>query len=127
MSLAGLISTSESMFPGLAKSVGPSADEMADAFHKMQFDRRVLVSGYQTAVFDMHSAKDRARYSKCMLDLSEKTQARTACITAHERKMLPRKDGSAGWFNYLEWVEFRLDERKIATCRPANGDKNGKA
>ena len=111
--LAGTLGTSESMFPGLLKSIAPDPDEMADAYRRMQIDRRTVFSGYHVEVFDMHSANGRRKYERLMVSLNEKTQARTATVLVHDRKMLPRTDGSAGWFNYLEWAEFRLDERNL--------------
>ena len=111
--LAGALGTSESMFPGLMKSIAPDPDEMADAYRRMQIDRRAVFSGYHVEVFDMHSANGRRKYERLMVSLNEKTQARTATVLVHDRKMLPRKDGSAGWFNYIEWAEFRLDERNL--------------
>lgn len=111
--LAGTLGTSESMFPGLMKSIAPDPDEMADAYRRMQIDRRTVFSGYHVEVFDMHSANGRRKYERLMVSLNEKTQARTATVLVHDRKMLPRKDGSAGWFNYIEWAEFRLDERNL--------------
>lgn len=111
--LAGTLGTSESMFPGLMKSIAPDPDEMADAYRRMQIDRRTVFSGYHVEVFDMHSANCRRKYERLMVSLNEKTQARTATVLVHDRKMLPRKDGSAGWFNYIEWAEFRLDERNL--------------
>lgn len=112
-SLAGTLGTSESMFPGLMKSIAPDPDEMADAYRRMQIDRRAVFSGYHVEVFDMHSANGRRKYERLMVSLNEKTQARTATVLVHDRKMLSRKDGSAGWFNYIEWAEFRLDERNL--------------
>lgn len=111
--LAGTLGTSESMFPGLMKSIAPDPDEMADAYRRMQIDRRTVFSGYHVEVFDMHSANGRRKYERLMVSLNEKTKARTATVLVHDRKMLPRKDGSAGWFNYIEWAEFRLDERNL--------------
>ena len=111
--LAGTLGTSESMFPGLMKSIAPDPDEMADAYRRMQIDRRTVFSGYHVEVFDMHSANGRRKYERLMVSLNEKTQARTATVLVHDRKMLPRKDGSAGWFSYIEWAEFRLDERNL--------------
>ena len=111
--LAGTLGTSESMFPGLMKSIAPDPDEMADAYRRMQIDRRAVFSGYHVEVFDMHSSNGRRKYERLMVSLNEKTQARTATVLVHDRKMLPRKDGSAGWFNYIEWAEFRLDERNL--------------
>lgn len=111
--LAGTLGTSESMFPGLLKAITPDPDEMADAYQRMQVDRRAVFDGYHVEVFDMHSADGRRRYERLMVSLNEKAQARTATVIVHDRKMLPRKDGSSGWFNYIEWAEFRLDERNL--------------
>jgi hypothetical protein len=58
----------------------------------------------------MHDGKQRAAYARRMLDLSERVQLGTVRILVHDRQLLHRKDGSSGWFGYLEWMEYERDQ-----------------
>lgn len=109
MDLAGLQSTAESLFPSL-KAIGPTEAEIKDGENRMQSGRVVQPTGYHTAVFDSQVEKDRKAYAKLVLDLYRRGQMRTASILCNERQVLTRKDGSTGWFNYLEWIEFGKDD-----------------
>lgn len=104
--LAGLQSEVDTLFPAI-RSLTPSAKEVKEGEDKMRFGRIIEISGYKTEIFDMHVAKERAAYAKRMLDLSKRAQAATVRILVHDRQLLQRKDGSTGWFGYLEWMEYR--------------------
>lgn len=105
--LAGLQSEVDTLFPAIREGLTPSNDEVKTGELKARFGRLVEISGYKTEIFDMHVAKERAAYAKRMLDLSKRVQTATARILVHDRQMLQRKDGSTGWFGYLEWMEYR--------------------
>ena len=103
--LAGLQSETETLFPAI-RGLTPTEEELAAGEQKARFGRVVRISGYKTEIFDMHAAKDRAAYNKRMLDLSRRAQLGTVRILVHDRHLLSRKDGSTGWFGYLEWMEY---------------------
>lgn len=103
--LGGLQSTTDSLFPAL-RSMIPSATELKEGELKEEFGRTVKLSGYHTEIFDMHSAKDRKAYSKLMMDLTLRIQVGKVRILFNDRKTMTRKDGSTGWFVFLEWMEF---------------------
>lgn len=105
--LAGLQSTTDSLFPSL-RGLTPSADELREGDAKLKAGRVVELSGYKTEIFDMHSAKDRKAYTSRMLDLSKRAQLARVRILQHDRQVLARKDGSTGWHVYLEWMECDL-------------------
>lgn len=105
--LAGLQSQVETLFPALRDQMTPDEETLRDGERNLKFGRVVEISGYKTEIFDMHVQKDRAAYTKRMLDLSKRVQLGTVRILVHDRQTLPRKDGSAGWFSYLEWMEYR--------------------
>ena len=106
--LAGLQSETETLFPAI-RGLAPTSDELAAGEQRARFGRIVRISGYKTEIFDMHVAKDRAAYNKRMLDLSRRAQIGTVRILVHDRHLLSRKDGSTGWFGYLEWMEYTRD------------------
>lgn len=110
MNLAGLRTPSETLFPGL--NVAPSADEFKDGEDRLNAGKVVKLTGYETKVFDMHDAKQRAAYSKLMLDLSLRMQTRRAQVLANDKQVMTRKDGTTGWFRYLEWMEFDWAEEQ---------------
>ena len=106
--LAGLQSQVDTLFPNLRLT--PEAQELQDGENKAAANRIVRISGYKTEIFDMHNAKQRAAYDKRMMDLSVRVQMRTAAILVHDRQLMTRKDGSTGWFGYLEWMEYAWEE-----------------
>lgn len=107
--LSGLQSEVDTLFPSLHGFV-PGEEELKLGETKARFGRLVKISDYRTEIFDMHSAKDRSAYSRRMLDLSERVQTGTVRILVHDRQVMQRKDGSTGWFGYIEWMEFRRVE-----------------
>lgn len=118
--LAGLQSEVDTLFPAI-RSLTPSAKEVKEGDDKMRFGRIIEISGYKTEIFDMHVAKERAAYAKRMLDLSKRAQTASVRILVHDRQLLQRKDGSTGWFGYLEWMEYSRTDAPGAT-----GSKAGK-
>ena len=104
--LAGLQSEIDTLFPAI-RTMTPDEDEIKRGEDKIKAGRVIEISGYKTEVFDMHLSKDRSAYTKRMLDLSRRAQLGTVRILVHDRQTLHRKDGSSGWFGYLEWMEFR--------------------
>lgn len=108
INMAGLRDTSATLFPGL--HVSPGADEMQDGEDKLKSGRIVRLSGYETRIFDMHDAKQRKKYSDLMLDLTVRQQTRKVQILVDDRQVMTRKDGTTGWFRYLEWMEFDWDD-----------------
>jgi len=109
--LAGLQDEVATLFPSL-KGLVPSAAEIQAAEDKLKAGRIITLSGYKTEVFDLHVAKDRTAYTKRMLDLSQRAQLGTVRVLVHERQLISRKDGSTGWFAYLEWMEYDAKTRK---------------
>ena len=107
--LSGLQSVEESLFPAI-RGLAPSQEELEAGEKKLLFGKTVRISGYKTEVFDMHDAKSRAAYNKRMLDLSQRAQVGTVRLLAHDRCVMSRKDGSTGWFGYLEWMEYKRRE-----------------
>ena len=108
--LAGLQSDVDTLFPAI-KSLAPTDDEVKKGEEKARYGRLVEISGYKAEIFDMHVAKERAAYTKRMMDLSKRVQTAAVRILVHDRQMLHRKDGSTGWFGYLEWMEFTSKDR----------------
>ena len=108
--LAGLQSEVDSLFPAL-RGLTPDDSTLREGEQKLKYGRVIKISGYKTEVFDMHNQKERAAYTKRMLDLSRRAQLGTVRILVHDRQMLSRRDGSTGWFGYLEWMEYkRVDD-----------------
>lgn len=107
--LAGLQSDVDSLFPRL-RDLTPDESTIREGEQKARYGRVVEISEYRTEIFDMHVAKDRTAYNRRMLDLSKRAQLGTVRILVHDRQTLSRKDGSTGWFGYLEWMEYsRVD------------------
>lgn len=121
--LAGLQSDAESLFPAI-RSLVPSPEELDDAEKRAMFGRVVNISGYKTEIFDMHDPKRVAAYNKRMLDLSRRAQVGTVRILVHDRQVMSRKDGSTGWFGYLEWMEYKRGEDG-STPRAVRASKGG--
>ena len=113
MALAGLKDTVETMFPKL-RGLVPTEEELKDGLERLKLGKVVKISGYHTEIFDMHETKDRNAYAKRMLDLSVRAQAGTVRILINDRQVMTRKDGTTGWFNYLEWMEYKIkdDDKK---------------
>lgn len=109
--LAGMQDTVDSLFPSL-RELTPSADELRDGAMRLKAGKVVRLAGYKTEIFDIHSAKDRKAYDKRMADLMQRIQVGRVRILQHDRQVLSRKDGSSGWFIYLEWAEYRLDDEQ---------------
>jgi len=103
--LAGLQSDVDSLFPRL-RDLTPDESTIREGEQKARYGRVVEISKYRTEIFDMHAAKDRTAYNRRMLDLSKRAQLGTVRILVHDRQTLSRKDGSTGWFGYLEWMEY---------------------
>lgn len=103
--MAGLQTMADTLFPAI-RNLAPSEEELKEGEQKALSGRIVEISAYRTEMFDMHVAKDRAAYNKRMLELSRGAQIGTVRILAHDRQILSRKDGSSGWFRYLEWMEY---------------------
>lgn len=115
--LSGLQSDVDTLFPAIREGLTPSADEVKNGADKERYGRIIEISGYKTEIFDMHVAKERAAYTKRMLDLSKRVQTATVRILVHDRQMLQRKDGSTGWFGYLEWMEYRRRDADAKSAR----------
>ena len=103
--MAGLQTMADTLFPAI-RNLAPSEEELKEGEQKALSGRIVEISAYKTEIFDMHVAKDRAAYNKRMLELSRGVQVGTVRLLAHDRQTLSRKDGSSGWFGYLEWMEY---------------------
>ena len=108
--LAGFQEQVDSLFPAI-RTLTPSDAELKAGAEKLKCGKTVVLSAYKTEVFDMHVTKDRNAYTKRMLDLSQRAQIGTVRILIHDRQVMHRKDGSTGWFGYLEWMEY---DRKAA-------------
>lgn len=118
--LSGLQSEVDTLFPAI-RDLAPSDDEVKAGELKARYGRIVEISGYKTEIFDMHDPKERAAYTKRMLDLSKRVQTATARLLVHDRQMLQRKDGSTGWFGYLEWMEYRRKDEASTPKKRAGG------
>ena len=108
--LAGLQDTASTLFPAI-RSLVPTDDEVTEGEHKERYGRLGEVSGYKTGIVDMHVAKERTAYTRRMMELTKKVQTASARILVHDRQMLHRKDGSTGWFSYLEWMEYTRKDK----------------
>ena len=112
--LSGQMDQGMSMFGfGGQSAPGPSVEELEAGRQKAMYDKHVKVAGHFVRVFDMHDAKERKDYEKTISDLFVKVQTAKAQVWQNDRQMLRREDGSSGWFVYLEWSEFELDERAV--------------
>ena len=105
--LAGLQSASETLFPKLRMT--PDPKELQDGEDRRVAGKIVRLSGYETRIFDMHDSKSRKAYSALMLDLSVRQQTRQVHILVNDRQVMTRKDGTTGWFRYIEWMEYDWD------------------
>lgn len=103
--LAGYQSTVATMFPKL-RGLTPTAKELEEGRISLEQGKVVDVSDYRVEVFDLHLTKDRKSYASTMRDLIVKAQTGRARIVLNQRECLSRKDGTTGWFAYLEWMEF---------------------
>jgi len=121
--LAGLQSMTDTLFPAIRDLV-PSDDEVKLGEQKKLFGRIVEISAYKTEIFDMHSSKDRAAYNRRMLDLSKRVQTAQVRILVHDRQVLTRKDGSVGWFGYLEWMEYQRKDAEDGEGTAEAGSKD---
>lgn len=111
--LSGLQSEIDTLFPAL-RGLIPDADTVLEGEKKAKYGRLIKISAYKTEIFDMHDPKARASYAKRMLDLSRKAQLGTVRVLVHDRQTLTRKDGSMGWFGYLEWMEYKRTDNDTA-------------
>ena len=118
--LAGLQSQVDTLFPTL-RGLVPDDETIRAGEDKLKSGRLVRLSGYKAEVFDMHDPKSRAAYARRMLDLSQRSQLGTVRILVHDRQTLHRKDGSSGWFGYLEWMEYD----RVQDDADAAGKKEG--
>lgn len=108
MTLSGLQSPSETLFPSLR--LAPKPEDLQDGEDRRVAGKIVRLTGYETRIFDMHDAKARKEYSKLMLDLAVRQQMRTVNVLVDDRQVMTRKDGTTGWFRYLEWMEYDLSD-----------------
>lgn len=102
--LAGLQTASETLFPRIG--VLPDASDLSAGDARLDSGRVVRLSGYETRIFDMHDTKQRAAYSRLMRDLAVRQQTGRVRMLVDDRQVMTRKDGTTGWFRYLEWMEF---------------------
>lgn len=125
--LAGLQTVTDSLFPAI-RGLTPSQEELDKGEAKVRFGKTIRISGYKTEVFDMHDSKSRAAYNKRMLELSQRAQLGTVRLLVHDRGIMSRKDGSTGWFGYLEWMEYKRgeDNNDAGQEKPAKEAKDGK-
>lgn len=81
----------------------PDASDLAEG----RLDPSSLkVKAQHTMVFDMMDEGQRGEYEKLYVVLMEDVKAGKATVCANDRSVLSRKDGSTGWFRYLEWLEY---------------------
>lgn len=120
--LSGLQTQIDTLFPSL-RGVLPSDDELKAGNERLQFGKLVKISGYETRIFDMHDSKARASYAKLMRDLSTRIQMASVRILVNDRQIMTRKDGTTGWFRYLEWMEFERAEADGSVVTKAKQEK----
>lgn len=115
---------SESMFKFGQPEVGvsapgdlPTVPDIDKAREDLKNPRVVKATGHHVRIFDLHDAAERKDYEKTMLVLFDGTVARTHVIHASVRQVLPRQDGSSGWFSFIEWTEY-------VDTKPEKGDKS---
>lgn len=87
----------------------PVVDDIDKARERLMNPKRVKAVAHKVEVFDLHDAGEREAYEKLNLALFKGLEAKTHVMVAAERKILPRKDGSSGWFAYLEWTEYTVE------------------
>lgn len=112
--LAGMTSgVGGSMFPNLAPPTRPASPEMAplykdidDAHDKLKNPRATVVTGHFIRIFDLHDNDERLAYEQLMLVLLDGVMATTHVMHSSLKQVLPRADGSSGWFAFLEWTEY---------------------
>lgn len=112
MALSGQLDPGTSMFGNIhAASIAPSVEEMEAGRDKALYDKDVKIAGHFVRIFDLHDDKQRKDYEKTIAKLLARMQSSECKLWQNERQVLPRGDGSHGWFAYLEWSEFLLESR----------------
>lgn len=119
--LSGLRDQVESMFPSISGGLLPDEQELKDGEERARLGRLVELSGYHTRIFDMSAKREAADYDALMLDLTRRVQTGEIRILVHDRQIMHRKDGSTGWYGYLEWMEYKRTESDVGAPEKQEG------
>ena len=79
------------------------------------------VTGYHVEVFDMGTPEGRKDYCTLMERLMPMCQDAKCVVSKNELQVLNR-DGGQGWYRYVEWFEYRLNETSLTAKGPDDGD-----
>ena len=100
-------------------SLFPPMREIERGVEMAKYDKRPIeVTDYRVAIFDMSQSADRLEYMKTMKGLFDKVQASQCVICRNELQVM-----GDTWKRYLEWFEFRKNEKSTTTKVPADGTK----
>lgn len=89
--------------------VAPTYEQIRAGRDMLKYQRApVRISTYDAEIFDMQDPDRRKKYCELMLSIAQDIQAQQAVIWCNERQILQRKDGSSGWFRYIEYSRYAL-------------------
>ena len=101
-------------------SMAPTPDDLDKARLEATRDRSVKIKGHHVVIFDLEATKDRKAYETLMPKLMVGIADQTITLHVTERHILTRKDGSQGWFIYLEYSEFELTDVPVTPVKSAS-------
>ena len=108
------------LFGGMGRlSVFPSADVIRAGEEQMRYGKEpVRISKYGVEVFNMMDPERRNAYCSLISRLTPLVQDAHCCVCRNELQVLTDKNGS-GWFRYVEWFEYELNNKSLTTDRSA--------
>lgn len=65
---------------------------------------------HRAIVFNLMSEEDRKKYEDLYVELMNKSREGKIIISSNTREVLHNKDGSTGWYKFIEWTEFDTSE-----------------
>lgn len=77
------------------------------------------VTAYKVKVFDMSKDADRDEYCELMERLMPLCQDAKCVVTKNELQVF----NGAGWWRYVEWFEYELNETSLTTREPEDTAK----
>ena len=106
-----------SIFSPYPASFFPTLDAARHGAEQARYGKEPFkLTAYQVKVFDMAKEAERTEYCKLMERLMPLCQNAQCVVSKNELQVLSTPNGQ-GWFRYVEWFEYKLNESSLTTGR----------
>ena len=114
-----------SLFSPYPASFFPSLDAARHGIEQEKYGKEPFkITSYNVKVFNMAKEADRDEYCRLMERLMPLIIDVKCVVSKNELQVLNTPDGN-GWYRYVEWYEYKLNETSLTTGSEEEPEKSG--